>query len=479
MATITSLGIGTNGLNIENLVTQLVAGESTPITQLATRTTGLKTQLSAYGKIQSAMAAMRDAAAKLTNPSTWSASVASSSDATSVSVTAGTAAAAGNVAVSVSQLASSQTLASKVLPVAPASVGTGSITIELGTWGTNQTSFTGKAGATAVTIDIAPGQDQLTQIRDKINGAKAGVVASIVTDSTGSRLVMRSTETGVSNGFRVSVNDADGNSADDSGLSALAFDPSAGIGSMEQKLAAANAQAVLNGLSINSESHTLTEAMDGLTITLLKQTTGVSLTVGQDKESIKKSITDFSTAYNALATLLRDQTKYDSANKTAGTLQGDSTVVGVQAQMRGIAGGSTTLGGALSRLADIGLDPGTDGSFKVNATKLDTALANVENVKQLFMGLDSSNAENSGLAQRLRSFGDEVLSTDGRLTTKQTGLQSRITNNDKRQAELEDRVAQIEKRLRAQYTALDTTMSKLNNLSSYMSQQLTMLNSSS
>jgi flagellar hook-associated protein 2 len=476
MPTITSLGIGTNGLNIEQLVSGLMAGERRPITQLQKTTTGLKTQLSAYGKVQSALAAMRDAASKLTSPGSWSASVATSSDPTSVSVTAGSGAAIGNVAVSVSKLAASQTLASRALPASPGVIGTGQITIELGQWNSDQSSFTAKSGTTAVTIDIAAGEDQLSQIRDKINAAGAGVVASIVTDASGSRLAMRSSSTGESNAFRVTVNDDDGNSADDQGLSALAFDPSAGIGSMQQTLAAANAAATLNGLPISSESNTLTEAIDGLSITLLKETTGVSLTVAQDKDAIKKNITDFATAYNAVASLLREQTKYDAANKTAGTLQGDSTVVGLQAQLRLIAGGTSTLGGTLTRLADIGLDPGSDGSLKTNTSKLETALGKLDNLKQLFMGLDSGNAANNGLGQQLRSFADEVLGTDGRLSSRQSGLQTRISSNDKREAQLEARVSLTETRLRARYTQLDTQMGKLNGLSGYVSQQLGLMN---
>jgi flagellar hook-associated protein 2 len=480
MATITSLGIGTNGLDTETLVTQLVQSQRTPIVQLQERTKGLQTQLSAYGKVQSALATLRDAAAKLTRPDSWAASVASSTDATSVAVSAGTATVAGNFAVSVSKLATSQTVASAALPVSPGTIGTGSITIELGTWDAGQTGFTAKSGATAVTINIAPGEDQLTQIRDKINAAGAGVVASVVTDATGARLVMRSSETGESNGFRVSVTDADLNNTDASGLSALAFDPSAGVTSMTQKLAAGNANAVLNGLDIVSESNSLKNAIDGLDITLLKTTTAdVTLSVNPDKEGLKKSINEFATAYNAVIGLMREQTKYDAATKTAGTLQGDSTVVGLQGQLRNLASGSTSLGGALSRLADIGLDPSADGTLKVNNTKLDKAMGDLDSLKSFFMGLDSGNAANDGLAQQIRRFSDEALNSEGRVTTKQQSLQDRISSNGKREAALELRMEIIEKRMRAQYTALDSTMGKLNSLSTYVSQQMALLNSNS
>ena len=481
MATITSLGIGTNGLDTETLVTKLVAVQHAPIDQLNTRTNGLKTQLSAYGKLQSALATLKDAATKLTNPDTWNSMLASSTDAASVTVTADSSNSAGSYAVSVAKVATSQTLASAALPSSGA-IGSGSITIQLGTWNSDQSGFTAKSGSNAVTIDIAPGEDSLTQIRDKINAAQTGVVASIVTDASGARLVMRSSDTGVSNGFQVSVSDADGSNGDAQGLSALAFDPSSGIGSMTQKLAAGNASAVINGIEVESESNTLKGSIDGLTLNLLKPTTSdVTLTVGQDKDSLKKAVTDFSTAYNAVISLVRDQTKVVPREKgstdasQSGPLVGDSTAIGLLNQLRGIAGGSTSLGGALSRLADIGLNPGTDGTLSVNASKLDKALANPSDLKQFFMGLDSANDANSGLAQRIRSFASDALNSDGRVTTRQQGLQARIDANDKQASRMEDNLSLVEQRLRAQYTALDTQMGKLNSLSTYVSQQMALL----
>lgn len=480
MATITSAGI-VSGLNIEDLITKLVAAERAPITQLATKTDALKTQLSVYGKLQSALSTLRDSSLKLTRPETWQASLPSSSDATSVAVTAGTSTTAGKFQVSVSRLATSQTLSSQVVPTSATGIGSGSITIELGSLNSDQTEFTAKTGSTAVTIDIAPGEDQLTKIRDKINSAKAGVVASVVTDASGSRLVMRSSETGQTNAFRISVNDADGTNGDSSGLSSLAYDPTVGVSSMSLNLAAVNALAVLNGLAVESESNQMKDAIDGLNITLLKTTTAdVTLSVDQDKDGIKKAINDFVTNYNAAVSMLRDQTKYDASNKTAGTLQGDSTATGLQAQLRGLISGGTTLGGSgLSRFADLGLDPGADGLIKVNDTKLTKALGNLDQVKGFFSGIDSADDGNSGLAVRFRQLTDKLLGTGGSLSNRQTGLQSRITANGKQTDKLEDHVSLVEARLRARYTALDTQMGKLNNLSSYVSQQMALLNKSS
>jgi flagellar hook-associated protein 2 len=480
MATISSLGIG-SGLDVESLVSKLVAVEQQPIVQINKKTDGLKTQLSTYGQVQSAVSTLRDAAAKLTSPETWAGTQTSSTDASSVSATASSGAAIGTVTVSVSQLATAQTLASSTYASSTATVGQGSITIELGTWGTDATTgaptFTSKSGATPVTINIGAGQDQLGQVRDQINAANAGVTASVVTDASGSRLTLTSTKTGESNAFRVSVNDADGNNTDAAGLSALAYDPSNGTAQLSQAVSAANARAMLNGLNITSESNTLQSAIDGLNITLFKITSiPASITVSQDRDAIKKAIADFTTAYNAINQLLRAQTKYDAANKTAGPLQGDSTAVNLGYLLRRTVASSTSLAGAsMTRLADIGLDPGSDGNITTSSTKLDSALNNLTSLKQFFMGLDSSTTGNDGFAQKIRSMADQVLGLDGSLTTRQAGIQKEISNNDKQASAIQDRVDSTEKRLRAQYSALDTKMSQLNGLSTYLTQQLAQL----
>lgn len=477
MATITSAGIG-SGIDIESLITKLLSVERVPITQVSKQTDGLKTELSAFGKTQSTLSSLRDAAAKLTNIDTYGGNLVTSTDATAVTATAGSGAAIGNLSVSVSQLATAQTLVGPTLASATASVGQGSITIQLGSYGTDASgnaSFTAKDGAAPVTINIGAGGDQLGQVRDAINAAKAGVVASVVTDATGSRLVISSTETGTANGFKISVNDADGDSGDASGLSTLAYDPVLGVSQLIQAVPAANARALLNGVEVNSASNSLKEALNGINVTLLKVTSApVTVSVSQDKDAIKKAITDFTTAYNAVNALLRDQTKYDAATKTAGVLQGDSTAVGIQNSLRGIIGGQTSLGGSLSRLANVGIQAGTDGNLTVNTAKLDSGLADLASIKQLFSGVDTSagsGGANDGFAVRIRSFVDQVLGADGRLSTRQTGLQKEIDNNNKRQASLEERVTQTEARLRARYTALDTEITKLNGLSSYVNQQ--------
>ncbi|MEO8808183.1 MAG: flagellar filament capping protein FliD, partial [Burkholderiaceae bacterium] len=351
--------------------------------------------------------------------------------------------------------------------------------IELGTWGAGQTSFTPKAGATAIDITIASPGASLAELRDQINAAGAGVTASVLSDANGARLVLRSTATGASNGFRIGVTDTDGNNTNATGLSALAFDPSAGVTTMAQALAAANASATLNNLPISSESNTLSNVLDGMTLTLNKVTTApVQLTAAQDNTSMRKALDTFVTAYNDLNKLLADQTKYDAGTKAAGGLQGDSAAVGIRAQMRAMIGSTGGVSTMFKRLSDIGFDVKLDGSISLSDTKINNALANLAETKKLFANTDLLVPTNNGIANQMRALADRLIGVDGTVSTRSEGLRKRIDLNQDRQDLLSDRIAAVEKRLRAQYTALDKTMGQLTGLSSYITQQFTNTNNS-
>jgi flagellar hook-associated protein 2 len=470
MATISSAGIG-SGIDVESLIARLVSVERTPITQLKQRTDGLKTQLSAFGKLQSQLATLKDAANKLTRSDTFTSATASSSDATAATATAGANAALGSYTVNTTQLAAAQSLASNAVP-SGSSIGTGTITITFGKYSDDLSQFDADPTRTSLVIPVITGEDQLEKVRDQINALKSGIVASVVSDVNGSRLVMRGAESGQANGFRVSVADNDGTNTNASGLSSLAFDPTTSVNAGLLKQAALNAKASINGISIESATNQISGAIEGVTVNLLKQGSAATITVGQDKEALKKAINDFATAYNGAINLLREQGRVDPATRGGGPLRGDSTVSGIQSQLRNLAGGSTTLSGALSRLSAIGLDPQSDGTLKVDATKLDAALASPTDLKALFGAEDTSNPENNGLGLRFKTLIDGLLEPEGRIDSRQKGLQARISSNDKRNEQLELRLQLVEKRLRAQYTALDGTMSKASNLSAYLNQQL-------
>jgi flagellar hook-associated protein 2 len=465
-------------LDVNSIVTQLVAIERQPIVQLQTQATSLQTKLSAFGKLQSDLSALRDAASALTSPSTWNQTSGTSSDTASVNVTTDTTNLPGTYSVQVTQLAQSQSNISKTYSAATDLVGEGTIHIELGTWGAGN-SFTAKPGATAIDISVGPPAKSLAEVRDMVNAANAGITATVLSDASGSRLVFRSSATGAVNGFKITVTDADSNNVDTSGLSALAYDPSVGVVTMAQALAAANASALINGAPVSSTSNTLTNVVDGMTLQLQQVTTApVQVTTAADQDAIRKKVEAFVTAYNDLNNELATQTKYDPASKTAGTLQGDSTAVSLRTSLRNTLRGNSAASTTFTRLADIGFDVQQDGSIKLDSKKLANALANLGEMKKLFSNTDVAVPANNGFATLFRTQADQAMGVAGSIASRSDGLRDSISRNEKRQAELEARVALTEARLRKQYTTLDAQMGQLQSLSTYVTQQMAVLTNS-
>ena len=474
MAIVRSAGIG-SGLDVNSIITQLMAIEKEPLKVLTTKASVLQSTVSEYGKIKSAVSTLRDLSTKLAGFTPWAQTVSTSSSPTAVTA-ATNGAVAGTYSVEVQSLASSQTLASGLYAATTTTLGAGTLHIELGTWGAAQTAFTPKSGATAVDVTV-DATDTLANVRDKINATGSGVTAMIMTDANGSRLLLRSNTTGAENGFRTSVADADGGNSDASGLSALSFD----IGSkvMTQSQAATNAAATLNGIAVSSTTNTLGSVVDGLTLNLgAVTTTPVTVSVVTDKDSLKATMTAFAAAYTDLVKLITADTKYEPATKKAGPLQGDSAATGIQRQMRALAGAMSGASATFGRLSDAGFELQSDGSMTVNATKLDNALANLPELKKMFSASNSTDPSADGFAKRFKVLTNAMLATTGTLVTRTDGLSAALTRNQKDQDNFNNRLAATEKRLRSQYTALDATMAKLNSVNSYVTQQIAQYNKS-
>jgi flagellar hook-associated protein 2 len=471
MATLSSVGIA-SGID-SSVINSLVALERAPKTLLATAATKINTQISAFGKLQSAVSAFRDAAAALSQNSGWDATAATSADDSSVAVSSTTAARVGSYDVKVTSLAAAQqTVTPAFSEGRTAIVGQGTLRIELGSWSADQSAFTANPDA-AIDIEIGAASETLEGVRDKINAAGAGVTATIVNGSAGAQLMLRSTTTGAANGFQLSVQSNAGGYSDTDGLSRL-------LGDGSSTKVATDAAAEINGIAVTSATNTLADTVDGMTITLKKVTTApVTLTVAQDTTALKTALTTFATSYSDLAKLVASQTKYDAATKTGGPLQGDRSAVSLQSMLRSAMGSTSGATTAFSRLSDVGLELQKDGTLTVNDGKLTTAMGKMSDMKKLFTNVDSVTPGNNGLAVNLRKLTDAMLSTDGAVTSHTAALQKRLSDNQKAQDRVEEHAVLAEKRIRAQYERLDTQMSKMNALSAYVTQQMSALSSSS
>ena len=471
--TISSAGVG-SGLDVSSIVTQLMAVERQPLTRLQTTATNYQTQLSAFGQMQSLVSSLQDAAKPLFNPDSFALSNAGSSDSTSVSATTTTKAVPGIYTVQVSSLSSTQSVVSTAGAFADSSavVGSGSLTITLGTWGANLSSFAPKAGSTAVTIPIGASENTLASIRDKINAANAGISATVVSDAGGARLALQSTTPGAANGFSVSVADSDGVNGDGAGLSRLAYDP-LGVGAqMTLAQSAANAQATINGIAVTSASNSLDGVIDGITFNLAKVTSQpVTVNVTRNTDAIKSTVTAFVTAYNQLNSFLSQATHYDAATKQAALLQGDGTTTGIQNQLHALMGQSSGASSTFSTLSSMGVQVQKDGSLKLDDATFAKAVAKLPELTKALANVDATTPANNGFGKRFSVWTTGLLASNGSLPGKTSALQARIASNQKDQDAMNDRLTQTEARLRAQYSALDSTMSQANALAKYVTQQ--------
>lgn len=470
MATISSPGIG-SGIDVQTIVQQLVTLEKAPLTQLESKANAIKTKISTYGTISNQASALGDAASKLASASGWNAVTARSSNASAISVSASAGAPITSLTMTVSQLAKAQSTASAAVATGSA-VGTGTLTIELGRWTGN--SFT--AGAeTPVSVTINEDEDSLSDIAAKINDADAGVSAIVLKDSSGERLLLRSRETGTESGFRITATDADGNNADATGLSRLSYS-AGGTSGTTQTQAAQNALTTLNGVSVETASNTLDDTLSGLTLELSQVTTApVEIEVSSDEEAIRTNVQNFVNAYNSLNSTLATTTKYDAATKVAGTLQGDSTAVGLQNALRAMMR-STTASSPFTRLSDVGIEITTTGAMSLDSEKFSAALDDLEGLKDLFMA-NTGNSATEGFGRKINAFTDGLLDTDGMLTTRKEGLDRAKQRNSDEQDRVNDRAARAEKRYLAMYNAMDANVAKLNSLNSFITQQIAQWNS--
>ena len=477
VGSISSAGIG-SGLDVASILTQLMAVEKRPLTLLQNQASGLNTRLSNVGKMQGYFSALLDKSNALTGTTLWGSTIATSADTAAVKVSTSSGAVAGNYAVNVSRLAVSQTVTGSALASSAATLGEGTLTIELGSYGSGDpaANFTAKSGSSAVTISLGARETSLAGIRDKINAAGAGVTATLVTDASGSRLSLRSKDTGAENAFRVSVVETADDGIAATGLSALAYDATVAASPMSRTARAANANLTINGIAVTSASNTLSNVVDGLTLNLLKTTTGdVDVGVTDDTAAVKSAVTDFVSAFNTLASFIRTQTAYNADAKTGGPLQGDSATLALQSQLRGVLNEGSSATSTWSRLSDIGLTMKSDGTLETSETKLGNALGNLPELKKL-LATDGSTSAESGFARRFKRLSDAALGSDGMFESRSAGIRASVSRNEKSQEAMQQRLSQTEARLRAQYSALDTKMATLSNLSSYMTQQITQMN---
>lgn len=452
----------TSNLDVHGIVSQLMQIERRPLQAIERTISGIQTEISAWGKMQSSLSSFQDAARALMRSDTWGAAKASSSDESTLVATARSGAIEGNYSIEVSRLAGRQTLASGAFADGSAVVGSGTLRIRMGSLDAAGTAFTPDAARPEVAISIAEGAT-LADVRSAINAAGAGITASLVADGTGQRLMLRSAESGAQQAFRVDVDDTDGNGGDAAGLSAFAFDPSGAAGTGRNLMLTESAQDALvkvNGLDVTASGNRLEGVVENVVIEVRRETTApIDITVASDPTALRASVDAFVKCYNELNKVLADQTRYEPATKFAGPLQGNQLAVRVHQQLRELM--RTTIGDPpANSLSALGIELQRDGSLAVNDTRIAAALASPEKMEQFFAAIGATSEDN-GLARRIVDRVSDLLAPDGTLPNATESLKARERSAEQQQERVEARLYDIERRLMRQYTALDANLSRI------------------
>ena len=373
---ITATGIG-SGLDVESLVSQLVLSDVQPVeNRLNTKEAAYLAQVTAYGSVKSTLAKFQTAAASASAASQYIGKLATTSLVDTVTATADSSAAVGDYDLEVTSLAKAQSLASSAFSATTATLGTGTLTISLGTVGydsvgSSVTGFTQKSGTTPVSVVIDSSNNTLTGVRDALNAASAGLNASIVNDGSGYRLVIQSNSTGAENAVSISVADTgDSNSTDNAGLSQLAFNESAAH--LLQTGAGTDAAIKINGLDVTSTSNTVTDAVEGVSFTLKKITSSpVLISVTKDTAKATAGVNGLITAFNQFNTEINNLTAYNPKTASGSVLTGDATLRNLASNVRAALNAAVpNSGGQYSTLAELGITTNViDGSLSLNNTK--------------------------------------------------------------------------------------------------------------
>jgi flagellar hook-associated protein 2 len=469
-AAISSTGSG--GVDVNAIVTALMAVERLPIKKLDTKETSENAKISAYGLVKSQVASFQATLTSLgsTTSSKFSAFKATSSDATTLSGTADTTAAAGIYTLNVTTLAQSQKLvaAGKTSKTTAISDGAATvITFDLGTisGGTLTagvyTGATYTSGGTVIApITIDGTNNTLEGIRTAINAANIGVTASIVNDGSGTpyRLALSSNSSGVANSIKITTSGGDGTIN-----TLLAHDPGGlpAAQHLNQTVAAQNAVFDVNGISVSKASNTVTDAVEGVALTLSKVTTvPVTLTVARDTTAVTDAATAFVKSFNDMYNGIKNATAFNSKS----ALEGDSTLRSFMSQLRAIVTGEVT-GGTLTSLYQAGITSNIDGTLTLDSSTLSSAMAtNFSDVAHLFNSA-------TGFATAFDALATTTLGAGGTIPARITSFQSNISRIGVERTSLEARMKTIEANYRAQFSNLNMLLASLNSTSSYLSLQ--------
>ena len=439
---ITAAGVG-SGLDIENIISQLMSLERQPLVALERRESATRAQISAYGTLKSAVSTFQGAMKDLSSLDAFKIFQSESSDEDVMTATADSAAAGGIYNLDVTRLAQNHKMGSDQFAKTDTFGGGASDALTL------------TVGTDTATIDLSAAQT-LEGVRDAINSAtdNPGVTATILNVSdTDQRLILTADESGYED--RVQVGFAGAISAATFNFANVNQDS---LGATITDLTQLDAAYSIDGFALTSASNNISSVIDGLNIEL-KGEGAATLNVSRDTAAIEESAQAFVDAYNNVFSTV-DTLRADD-------LSGDSTLLSVTRLMRRTINTLPTgLNGSYSALSELGIKTDRDtGQLTFNKSEFGTALdTDFASVAQVFANDDQ------GYAFRFDALAESILESDGVIDSRVDGLNLRVSRLESDQADMERRLDLRELGLRRQYTALDQLVGTLQSTSAFLLQ---------
>ncbi|MFH1845504.1 MAG: flagellar filament capping protein FliD [bacterium] len=423
-----------SGLDTSSIVAQLVALKRQPIVRLQQRRGWFEQQKSALGDLETKLKALQTAAKALDTSSEFGAFKATTSDEDILTASAGSTATPGSYNITVNSLAAAQKDISQSYDSLTAEIGAGTFSITV--------------DGEETEITLAAGSSSLSDLRDEINDAEAGVNATILNDGSDNYyLIFTADETGTDASF----------SFDWSGLSGGT------VPTLTSETMAVNASLVIDGIAVTSQTNSVTEAITGLTIDLVTADVDseIAITVESDPEAIQKKVKSLVTAYNALFAFVSDQ------SAEAGTLRRNSTMRTVADRMANLftdsySGGSSTI----TLMAQIGISQEAGRQIDFDTTEFQDALSeSYAGVRDLFI----KDGDDEGKAYQIQNVIDDLTdSIDGLFKISKESLDDKIENVDDTIVRYERSVGNYQTTLERKFTAMELLVSNLQSQGNYL-----------
>jgi len=424
---ITASGVG-SGIDVDGIITQLMALEREPINRLQAKKARLEVELSAFASTKGLLNELASAAGTLGDRAMVAPFLAESGDAEMLTASATGNATESTHEIEVLSLASTHRVASGGHDSENAAIGSG--------------SWDFSSGGNAFQISLPAGQGTLASLRDAINGSadNTSIDAMTLAVDGGTRLVLTARDSGGSNAITASR----------SGYGATTF---------EEVVAAQDALLRVDGFAVTRSSNSIGDVIDGVTLEL-SGPGRTTLSTRRDTEAMSQNLAAFVEKYNAL--------REEMSSLSEGGLQGDRLPRDIDLALRRAFSEEVELGDGRS-FAPVELGFSFDRYGVLSLDQQELSARQSEGFDALIAAFSRPE---DGFAARIEGLLQRFTSTGGQLGAREAGVESRQNTLDATIEQKEYRMQSIEARYRRQFASMDALVGSLQTTSSFLADRL-------